>query len=199
MAITATTLAAAVGISDAIIAVASASGISAPTTTTGAGFTYLFVDNELMFVQAVSGVNITVTRGAGGTGAVTHANATPVLIGGPSDFPNFTPAQGVEVAAAPQRFGSQGATITSAATIAPTDSVTLVSGTTQITSITLPPNFVSGRITLIFTGSGSGLTWTTGGTTGADIAVAGTATTAGSAVDFIYLPSTGHWYPSRLA
>lgn len=71
-----------------VIAVASATGISAPTANTGniAGLatsnaaTYLFVDGELMQVVSVSGTSIYVIRGVGPTAASSHASGALVFI-----------------------------------------------------------------------------------------------------------------------
>lgn len=71
-----------------VIAVASATGITAPTANTGnvAGLatsnasTYLFVDRELMQVEAVSGTTITVIRGIGATAASSHASGALVFV-----------------------------------------------------------------------------------------------------------------------
>lgn len=62
------------------ITVASATGITAPVTSDPTKQTFLWVDKELMEVQAVSGTTITVLRGAHGTGASTHANAAFVFV-----------------------------------------------------------------------------------------------------------------------
>lgn len=73
----------------AIISVASATGISAPSPNTSltSGLvatsdaqTYLYVDRELMQVKAVSGTTITVIRGMAGTGAASHASGALVLV-----------------------------------------------------------------------------------------------------------------------
>lgn len=68
------------------ISVASATGFTAGTTA-------LFVDRELMMVQAVSGTTITVRRGAGGL-LSPHANATTVYVGpvGAGPFRRYNPA-----------------------------------------------------------------------------------------------------------
>lgn len=71
-----------------VIAVASATGISAPmaNTTNVANFatsnaqTYLFVDGELMQVEGVSGTSITVIRGVGPTAASSHASGALVFV-----------------------------------------------------------------------------------------------------------------------
>ncbi len=57
-----------------VITVASATGFTAGTTS-------LYVDRELMAIQAVSGTTITVRRGMGGTKASTHASGAAVYAG----------------------------------------------------------------------------------------------------------------------
>lgn len=93
MAITATTLSTAVAAgpagTDYNINVASATGITAPNFTSGAGITYLFVDSELMLAMAVNGTIITVARGQGGTPVQPHVIGSQVQIGLPADFPPF--------------------------------------------------------------------------------------------------------------
>ncbi len=70
------------------IAVASATGISAPTANSGNianiatsnAQTYLFVDGELMQVVGVSGTTVTVIRGVGPTAASSHASGALVFV-----------------------------------------------------------------------------------------------------------------------
>jgi hypothetical protein len=196
MSITATTLSAAISNSDVVLGVASASGISAPVQTTGSGFTFLKVDDEVMFVTGVSGTQIKVLRGQLGTPAQPHAASVPVLIGAPSDYPAFAPITTFTQPSKPDNSMPIGPPLTGA-TIAPSGGfVHHFTGTTALSTITPPAGLISGgKITLIFDGSGSGLTWDASD----NIAVAGTSTTAGSAVDFFYDPSSGKWHPSRLA
>ena len=196
MAITATTLSAAIAANDTVIGVASATGITAPVSTTGAGVTFLKIDSEVLGVISVSGTQVTVRRGLLGTQAKSHENAAPVLIGSPSDYPSFVPEQSVSAPQQPYNFSALGAPLTGA-TVAPVNgAIHFFTGTTALVTITPPAGLVAGgKITLIFSGSGSGLTWTAA----ENIAVAGTATTALSAVDFFYNPVTSKWYPSRLA
>lgn len=197
MAITATTLSGAVAVSDTSVGVASATGISAPVPQTGSGLTLLKIDDEMMSVVSLIGTQVQVSRGQYGTQQVAHLTSAPVLIGAPSDFPNFVPVQGVVSSALPYNFSPIGAAIASATTIAPQGGfIHHVTGTTALSVITVPAACISGgKITLVFDGSGSGLTWGSGG----NIAVAGTSTTAGSAVDFFYDPTSAKWHPSRLA
>ena len=195
MAITATTLSGAVGASDTQIGVASATGITAPVNTTGAGVTILFVESEAMTVTAVSGTYITVQRGAYGTQAVAHNASSPVLIGAPSDFPGG--AAGMTGIGVVPPFVPVGvsAPVASAASITATGKVFHVTGTTQSTSLVPYAGFVEGSITIIPDGI---WTWTTGGTS-YGFAVAGTVTAAKISVTFTYDAATGLWYPSRVA
>lgn len=194
MAITETTLAGAVGVSDTSINLTSVTGVSAPTTTTGAGYTYLKIDEELLFVSgAPVGTLVPVLRGQGGSTVIAHATATPVLIGGPTDFASFKPN-----ANAFQALGqvSVGAPLTGAVIMPVGGSVHHFTGTVAITSIVPPDTAVAWRITLIFDGSGAGLGWT-GGSSANNPSVTGVVTAA-QMVDFLYDPSTSLWYPSTI-
>lgn len=88
MSITNTTLSAAVGVTDQVIQVASATGITAPNFQTGSGITWLRIDQELMQVMGVSGTVINVLRGQLGTPQQAHLINTAVVIGLPADFPS---------------------------------------------------------------------------------------------------------------
>src|ERR1700675_4679566 len=92
MAITATTLSGAITSYVTSFGVASTTNITAPVLTTGSGYTFLKVDDELMFVTGVpvSGT-VQVVRGFGGTQAVSHIASVPVIVGLPTDFVNFAP------------------------------------------------------------------------------------------------------------
>jgi hypothetical protein len=90
MAITATTLAAACGLTDLTLNVTSATGITAPNFTSGAGITVLFIDQEFISVYTVNGTIIGVQRGQYGTANQAHVNGAQVQIGLPSDFPSLT-------------------------------------------------------------------------------------------------------------
>lgn len=74
---------------------------------------------------------------------------------------------------------------------APQAFMTVVSGALALTGITLPYPTFSGMICLIPTGA---FTWTVA----TNIALAGTAV-VGKALFFVYLPSTGKWYPNYIA
>lgn len=195
MSITATTLSGAATASDVQIGVAAATGITAPVTTTGSGFTYLKVDDEMMFVTGLNGTLISVLRGQLGTQSVAHAVSTPVLIGGPADFPNFVPVQGVESPKLPYNFSPIGPplAIDASNAVAPTNGyIHHVTGTAIIKTITVPAGLVSGgKVTLIFDGSGAGLTWDATD----NIALAGSVLVL-QAVTFFYDPTTSKWYPS---
>lgn len=87
MAITTTTLSAAVAAIDLTINVASATGITAPNNQTGTGITWLKIDQEIMAVITVNGTFIGVLRGQNGTPAQAHLSGTLVNIGLPADYP----------------------------------------------------------------------------------------------------------------
>lgn len=75
--------------------------------------------------------------------------------------------------------------------IAPGYFITTVSGTSAITSITLPWAGFAGMICVLPTGV---FTWTTA----SNIGLAGTAV-VGKALYFVYDPVAGKWYPSYVA
>lgn len=80
--LTTTTLSTAVTDLNALtVVVASATGITAPGT--GTNLVYLYVDQELMTVRTVSGTNIGVARGAGGTRAQLHAANSLIYVAPP--------------------------------------------------------------------------------------------------------------------
>ena len=144
MAITTTTLSGAAGSNDTVIGVVSATGITAPVTTTGAGFTYLKVDNELMAVTSVAGTAISVLRGYAGTVAASHVASAPVLIGAPTDFANFRPATYATTPKLPDDYSPIGGPLTGAV-IAPTGGyIHHFTGTVELTTITPPAGLVSG-------------------------------------------------------
>lgn len=79
--LTNTTLSTAVGTTNGkVLILASATGVTAPSTSDGTKLTYLWIDKEAMEVQAVSGTNITVARGVNGTTASTHASSAFVFV-----------------------------------------------------------------------------------------------------------------------
>lgn len=97
MAITATTLSGAALKGDTVIGVASATGIAAPNFQTGAGITYLQIDQELFLVVGINGTFISVLRGQNGTQSADHVINSRVAIGGPSDFLTHQELLGSEV------------------------------------------------------------------------------------------------------
>ena len=196
MSITATTLSAAIGANDTVIGVAAVTYITAGNPATGSGVTQLMIDQEILSVNTVGpGTQVGVSRGQAGTQARAHGITTPVFAGAPGDFVNFVPAQGATSVFRPERFKSVGPPLTGA-TIAVTSDLHHYTGTTQLATITVPTDLViGGEVTLVFDGSGAGLTWSAGG----NINVAGTSTTAGSSVTFRWDTSISKWIPSRLA
>ncbi|HLG97162.1 MAG TPA: hypothetical protein VKX49_12690 [Bryobacteraceae bacterium] len=208
-AMTSTTLSTAVPLSqrgfNTTVFVASATGITAPSVSTpqggvgsptgGPNLTVLFVDKELMRVNAVSGTTITVERGYSGTPVMAHNSGATVWVGTPSQFYNIDPFGACTASAVPVlprvvyttgnvwNCGSNGqwfawtyfntapqvgTAIASAATIAPTTPVVHVTGTTTINTITVPSGFPKGG-TLILIPDGL---WSTG--TSGNIAIATT-------------------------
>lgn len=91
-ALTQTTLSAAVTTtSQRVIQVASATGIAAPSFTTALSY-QLYIDDEVLDVQAVNSTLLTVRRGANGTKARTHASGANVYVGpaGSSAFIDYS-------------------------------------------------------------------------------------------------------------
>ncbi len=196
MAIHATTLSAAITASDTNFGLASTTYCTDPISTTGSGLTVLVVDNEVMAVVKVpASGQVQVLRGQNGTRAVSHAASCPVLTGSPSDFAGYTPAQSSTVPLQ-NKFQGVSAPVAAATSITPSGKVFHITGTTQTTDIVLPAGFVEGSFTVI---PDAIWTWTTGGTAGTAIAVAGTVTAAYITVTFTYDAATGYWYPSRVA
>lgn len=90
MALTRTTISAAVSADALIIPVTSASGFAAGN--------FLRVDNEFMQVVSVSGTNISVrSRGDFGSAAVAHNILAPATTGLTSDLPDFPMGQSAQV------------------------------------------------------------------------------------------------------
>lgn len=193
MALNETTLSAAITESATTLQVASATGITAPNFTTGAGVTYLYLDYEMMVVTAVSGTLISVIRGIFGTRQVPHAASQGVIAGLYSDFANFTPSVTAFTTGVLQKYNGVNAPVAAATTITPSGQYFHITGTTATATINLPStDFLEGSIYVI---ADAVWTWTTAG----NIAVAGTVTTAGSMVTFFWDGAKQLWYPSRLA
>lgn len=215
MALTATTLSAAITATQLTFGVTSGTNIIAPNFTavpagtTIANILYALVEQELMQIQGVNGTTVTVQRGYNGTLAVAHGSSAPILTGYSSDFIGFVPAQKSDVPYQPFGSCAFGAPATGA-TITPSSGYIHFTGSTALVTINLPnyanlggsypgyypENPIAGiATTIVFDGTSSGLTWTSGG----NINVAGTSTTAGSSVTFVYDPNIQKWIPSRLA
>lgn len=194
MAINATTLSAAVGTTDTAVFLASLTGVTAPNYQTGAGITYLFCEQEIMkVVSPIGTVGANVIRGELGTVATAHGASAPVIAGLPADFPKFQPALQSAVPAYPIPFQGFSAPVVNAATIVATGPYFHVTGAGAIVNITAPPGYVEGgEVTIV---ADAAATWTAAG----NIAVAGTFTTGGSAVTFVFDSGSGKWHPSRLA
>lgn len=203
MAINATTLSAAIGTTDTVFGVASATGITAPNYQIGdptkgisGGVTYLFCEQEMMKVVAITGTTVTVIRGELGSQASAHGASAPIIAGLPADFPSYAPAEQTAVPAYPIKFQGWSAPVAGAATNVATGPYFHLTGTVAMVNLTAPAGVVEGgEVTIVFDGSAAGLTWTAAG----NIAVAGTATTAGSAVTFVFDSGSAKWHPSRLA
>jgi len=108
--LTSTTLTAAVGggppgTVQTVIALTSVTGISAPTTP-GGYQSFLLIDSEIMAVQAVNTVALTVTvqRGIASTQVHAHANGANVWFGAPQYFPQYVPYTGIPSSQGRYRF-----------------------------------------------------------------------------------------------
>jgi hypothetical protein len=90
MALTRTTISAAVSATALTIPVTSATGFAAGN--------FLRIDNEFMMVVSVSGTNITVrSRGDLGSAAIAHNTLAPATTGLLSDLPDIPPGQAAQV------------------------------------------------------------------------------------------------------
>ena len=199
MALNATTIVAALDIYKTTFGVTSATGVIVPNFTVGSPLTsnvvYALCEEEMMQVTGVVGTQVSVIRGAQATVGAAHAASTPILFGLALDFPTFIPAIKSSVDSNPQRFATFSTALAGANTNVAPGPFFHLTGTVIMKTLTAPAGFVGGEITIVFDGSAAGLTWDATG----NIAVAGTATTALSAVTFYFDPNTSKWYPSRLA
>jgi hypothetical protein len=84
-----TTLSAAVAVSDNTVTVASATGITARSTSVN---TLLYVDQELMEVVSLDGAVVRVIRGLNRTRVAAHASGATVWFGAPRSFSSADPA-----------------------------------------------------------------------------------------------------------
>ena len=131
-----------------------------------------------------------------GTAALAHGLTCPLVSGLAADFANFKPSQRSFQSQQPVNFEGFSAPVAGAAINLATGGYFHLTGTVAMVTLTPPAQYVQGgAITIVFDGSAAGLTWTAAG----NIAVAGTATTAGSAVTFIFDQGSGKFHPSRLA
>ena len=78
--LTNTTLSAAATSSARVITLTSATGVTAPSPTNPNLNTYLVTDSEIMSVSAVSGTQISVVRGVGGTAGRSHASGAVTFV-----------------------------------------------------------------------------------------------------------------------
>ena len=194
MALTTTTLSAAITSTQTVFQVGSTTNITAPVFTTGTGYTWLLIENEVMFVISVpTSGTVQVIRGQLGTQALAHANTCGVNIGLPTDFPAFQP-QVTAFATSRQRFEGTSGPIAAAASFTCPGTVFHVTGATQTTTMTPPTGFVEGRVTVI---ADTAWSWAAGSNQ-YNFGVAGTATTYPGFVDFVYDASKQLWYPSRV-
>lgn len=211
MALNVTTLSAAIGASDASLLLASITGVTSAnfqgSTIPGTGsVVYLYIEQEwiqVLTVGASASVPVLVKRAQLGSCASAHGASAVVLAGLSTDFPGPNP---ISIKAqqdyAPNMVGFS-APVAGAATNVATGPFFHLTGTTAMVTLTAPTITGGGgaspldgaEVLIVFDGSAAGLTWTAAG----NIAVAGTATTAGSAVTFIFDQGSAKWHPSRLA
>lgn len=214
MALNVTTLSAAIGASDSTLLLASVTGITGPnfqqgfdpTKGTGTGPVYLYIEQEWILVlstPASATVPVLVKRAQLGSASAAHGSAAVVLSGQATDFPGPNP---ISIKAqqdySPNMIGFS-APVAGAATNVATGPLFHLTGTVAMVTLTAPTITGGGgaspldgaEVLIVFDGSAAGLTWTAAG----NIAVAGTATTAGSSVTFTFDQGSAKWHPSRLA
>lgn len=201
MSLNVTTLSAAITANDTSLLLASITGVTTPSFQSGAGITYLFIEQEWILVTSVGAsatIPVQVKRGQLGSCAMPHAASAIVLAGLPTDFPGPVPISIKAQQDFAPNFVGFSAPVAGAATNVATGPFFHLTGTVAMVNLTAPAGVLSlsgGEINIVFDGSAAGLTWTAAG----NIAVAGTATTAGSMVAFIFDQGSGKWHPSRLA
>ncbi len=213
---TSTTLSAAITtLTQTSVRVASATGITG--FSNGQATTFIFVDKELMPVYSVSGTTLVVQRNLGATGL--HANSAKVWVGPYNAFPQGGDPAGACTAAnqpylpyvsvvtgniwncpstgtwvAFSTFTTRntyGATLTAAATIAPSSNFHLITGATTVTTITPPPSFNNGNGCVKFVPTLIGYFTSTGGNI-----IKGTTTAVGQALEMCYNSATSTWSAS---
>jgi hypothetical protein len=138
-------------------------------------------------VFATSPTLVTPLLGTPTSGVITNCTGTPTLVitnctGSPTLTDLKFSGLVATTAAAP--------TVASAATVAPTKSITFISGTAAIDTITAPAPISAGGGTITFIPTGA-FTWTTAG----NIAVLGTAVVS-RALTLTFDATTTKWYPS---
>jgi hypothetical protein len=95
MAINSTTLVAAITASSTQFSITSATGVANPVYNANPNFgvgntnTILLVDQEFMFVTALNGTTVNVTRGIYGTQAAAHLIGAAIQVGLYADFPSL--------------------------------------------------------------------------------------------------------------
>jgi hypothetical protein len=212
MAVNVTTLSAAVLLTDTIVNVTSATGITAPNYQIGdptkgisGGVTYLFIDQELMKVVGIAGTAVQVVRGELGSIAATHTVNAVVMAGLPADFPGWNPAVASAVPQYPIKYQGFSGVVASAAAITAPSAFFHVSGTTALTTMAPPAGYEQGgEVNIVFDGAGS---WATGGAVSGTVGAPGTfypflasstATQTGTLASFILDLNIQKWIPSRL-
>lgn len=192
------------------------------SSTGGPNQTLLFVDREAMRVTAVSSTTITVQRGVQGTRQTAHVSGAKVFAGPANYFGAVDPIVGTPCTSSlltvlprvviptgnvftcgnslwssfspafPSTVGAVLALSTAGTSIAPTNPIHHVSGTSSgFATITVPPAcpYTGCTVTLI-----PDAVWTSTAS-GGNIAVATTAV-VGKAVIMTYDPGAGKWSPS---
>lgn len=211
MALNVTTLSAAIGASDSTLLLASITGVTSanfqqgfdPLKGLGTGPVYLYIEQEWILVLTVGAsatVPISVKRAQLGSCASAHGASAVVLAGQATDFPGPNP---ISIKAqqdyAPNMIGFS-APVANAGTITATGPFFHVTGAGAVVTINAPTLTAAGGSSPldgaeILIVADAVMTWTAAG----NIAVAGTVTTAGSSVTFIFDQGSGKWHPSRLA
>ena len=211
MALSATTLSAAIGVSDTTLLLASVTGVTGPNFQqgfdpvkgTGTGPVYLYIEQEWILVlntPASATVPVSVKRAQLGSCAAAHGASAVVLVGQATDFGTPIPISIKSQQDFYPNLVGFSAPVANAATITASGAFFHVTGAGAIVTINVPTAGPSGgtapfdgsQITIVFDAAA---TWTAAG----NIAAAGAATTAGSAVTFTFDQGSGKWHPSRVA
>lgn len=186
------------------------------SSTTPAAITVLYVDREAMRVASVNSTTVTVERGYEGTATRSHKSGAKLWVGPAGYFASIDPSGACTAASllvlprvvipngnlwtcgngfwttfAP--YNSEltvGAAIASATTIAPTNPVFHVTGTTDVVTITVPPACPATGCQIIIVPDGIFHTTNAG-----NVAIASTAVVS-KALIMTYDPGSSKWYPS---